>query len=225
MPGYVRKALTRFQHPPPAKRQDQPYPHVKPNYGVKKQYSQENDGSPALNKAGKKIIQEVCGVFLFLTRAVDGGTTPCPQLSRVPTGKPDGENNGTLQAVFIFHVNTGRRCTHLPSKRHGPCKPQRCVLVVPPQAQIPQLCQRPHAHGGKRRNPHQQRGSPQHLVNNPDRHVIHGGGRSGCLIHLCENSRFNATNANQTWKLTTAHSDANRQCNSTCTTHQPNSTK
>ena len=36
MPGYVQKALTRFQHPLPAKRQDQPYPHVKPNYGAKK---------------------------------------------------------------------------------------------------------------------------------------------------------------------------------------------
>ena len=76
MPGYVRKALTRFQHPPPAKRQDQPYPHVKPNYGVKKQYSQEGDDSPALSKAGKKIIQEVCGEFLFLARAVDGGLLP-----------------------------------------------------------------------------------------------------------------------------------------------------
>jgi hypothetical protein len=76
MPGYVRKALTRFQHKPPAKRQDQPYPHVKPNYGAKQQYSQENDNSPALNKAGKKFIQEVCGVFLFLARAVDGGLLP-----------------------------------------------------------------------------------------------------------------------------------------------------
>ncbi len=62
--------------PPPAKRQDQPYPHVKPNYGAKKQYSQEEDDSPALSKAGKKIIQEVCGVFLFLARAVDGGLLP-----------------------------------------------------------------------------------------------------------------------------------------------------
>jgi hypothetical protein len=76
MPGYVRKALIRFQHPPPAKRQDQPYPHVKPNYGAKKQYSQEDDDSPALSKAGKKFIQEVCGVFLFLARAVDGGLLP-----------------------------------------------------------------------------------------------------------------------------------------------------
>ncbi len=48
----------------------------KPNYGAKQQYSQENDNSPALNKAGKKFIQEVCGVFLFLARAVDGGLLP-----------------------------------------------------------------------------------------------------------------------------------------------------
>ena len=40
--------------PPPAKQQDQPYPHVKPNYGAKMQYAQEDDNSPALNKAGKK---------------------------------------------------------------------------------------------------------------------------------------------------------------------------
>jgi len=76
MPGYVQKALTRFQHPPPSKRQDQPYPHIKPNYGAKTQYSQEDDNSPVLSKAGEKIIQEVCGIFLFLARAVDGGLLP-----------------------------------------------------------------------------------------------------------------------------------------------------
>jgi hypothetical protein len=76
MPGYVNKALTRFRHPPPAKRQDQPYPHVKPNYGAKVQYAQDIDNSPALDKAGKLFIQEVCGVFLFLARGVDGGLLP-----------------------------------------------------------------------------------------------------------------------------------------------------
>ncbi len=69
-------ALTRFQHPPPTKQQDQPYPHVKPNYGAHTQYPQGEDVSPALDKAGKKFIQEVYGVFLFLARAVDGGLLP-----------------------------------------------------------------------------------------------------------------------------------------------------
>ena len=44
------------------------------------------------------------------------GTTPGPQLSCVPTGKPNGENNGSLQEVFGLHDNTGRSHTHLPSK-------------------------------------------------------------------------------------------------------------
>jgi hypothetical protein len=76
MPGYMHKALTHFQHPPPGKQQDQPYPHVKPNYGANMQYAQGENISPALDKAGKKFVQEVCGVFLFLTRAVNGGLLP-----------------------------------------------------------------------------------------------------------------------------------------------------
>ncbi len=39
MPGYVTKALTHFQHPPPVESQDQPYPHAKPNYGAKTQHA------------------------------------------------------------------------------------------------------------------------------------------------------------------------------------------
>jgi hypothetical protein len=76
MPNYVTKALARFRHPPPTKPQDQPYPHVKPNYGAKEQYAKPDDDSPPLDKHGKKFIQEVCGVFLFLARGVDGGILP-----------------------------------------------------------------------------------------------------------------------------------------------------
>jgi hypothetical protein len=76
MPGYVTKALTRFQHPPPVKSQVQPYPHAKPNYGAKTQHAMAEDTNPPLDKAGKKFIQEVCGVFLFLARGVNSGLLP-----------------------------------------------------------------------------------------------------------------------------------------------------
>ncbi len=158
MPGYVRKALTRFQHPHPEKQQDQPYPHVKPNYGGKKQYSQKDDDSPALSKAGKKFIQEVCGVFLFLARAVDGGLLPALSSLVSQQAKPNRENNGAMQAVFGLHVMPRRSRTNLLSKRYGSRNPQR--RVIPIRAQIPQPRRRPHVHGGKRQNPHQQRGSP-----------------------------------------------------------------
>ncbi len=59
MPGYVTKALTRFQHPQPVKSQDQPYLHTKPNYGAKTQHAMAEDTTPPLNKEGKKFIQEV----------------------------------------------------------------------------------------------------------------------------------------------------------------------
>ena len=71
MPGYVANALHRFQHPPPRIPQDQPHPHVQKNYGAKVQHAKEPDDAPPLDKAGKKFIQEVTGVFLFHARAVD----------------------------------------------------------------------------------------------------------------------------------------------------------
>jgi hypothetical protein len=37
---------------------------------------QVEDNSPTLNKAGKKFIQEVCRVFLYLVPVVDGGLLP-----------------------------------------------------------------------------------------------------------------------------------------------------
>jgi hypothetical protein len=66
MTGSVAKALTRFWHPPPVKIQNQSYPHAKPNYGAKMQHATAKDTSPPLKKLGKKFIQEVYRVFLFL---------------------------------------------------------------------------------------------------------------------------------------------------------------
>ena len=88
MPNYVTKALTRFQNPPPRKPQDQPYPHVKPTYGAKLQFARPDDDSPPLDKAGKKFIQEVCGVFLFLARGVDGGLLPALSLLASQQARP-----------------------------------------------------------------------------------------------------------------------------------------
>ena len=39
MLGYVEAAIVHFDHPPPKRPQHQPYPHVKPGYGQKVQYT------------------------------------------------------------------------------------------------------------------------------------------------------------------------------------------
>ncbi len=51
--------------------QDQLHPHIKKQYGAKVQHTKPHDDTPLLDKAGKKFIQEVTGVFLYLARAVD----------------------------------------------------------------------------------------------------------------------------------------------------------
>jgi hypothetical protein len=66
MSSYVEKALKCFQHPPPIVPQDQPHQHVKKMYGVKVQPANPLNTSPPLDKAGKKFIQEVTGVFVYL---------------------------------------------------------------------------------------------------------------------------------------------------------------
>jgi hypothetical protein len=66
MPTYVEKELKQFQHLPPIVPQDQPHQHVKKMYGEKVQHANPPNTSPSLDKAGKKFIQEVTGVFLYL---------------------------------------------------------------------------------------------------------------------------------------------------------------
>ena len=71
MPGYVEKALIRFNHIKPAKPQHQPHPHIPIEYGTKVQTSAPEDTSPKLGKEMTKFCQEVTGVFLYYARAVD----------------------------------------------------------------------------------------------------------------------------------------------------------
>jgi hypothetical protein len=66
MPSYVEKALKSFQYPPLIAPQDQPHQHVKKMYGAKVQIANSLNTSPPLDKTGKKFIQEVTGVFLYL---------------------------------------------------------------------------------------------------------------------------------------------------------------
>ena len=99
MPGYVRKALVRFQHPVPKKPEHQPYESAKPAYGAKVQYAKEVLDSPKLNKEDKKFVQQVIGVFLFYGRAVDG-TILCP-LSAIAMDQ-ENPTQETLKKVKKF---------------------------------------------------------------------------------------------------------------------------
>jgi hypothetical protein len=76
MPNYVKKALKQFQHIA-KKCQYAPYLCVPIHYGAKKQYTMQDSKAPLLDDKAKWFIQQVCGKFLFLSRAVDS-TLYCP---------------------------------------------------------------------------------------------------------------------------------------------------
>ena len=99
MPGYVPKALKRFAHEPPAKPQRQPYPHVPPDYGARKQYAKAPDNAPLLDAEGKKYVMQVTGTFLYYARAVD--STMLPVLSSLASEQSAPTTN-TLKKVKQF---------------------------------------------------------------------------------------------------------------------------
>jgi len=76
MPNYVKIALKQFQHIA-RKLQHSPYPSIPIQYGAKKQYATQELTAPLLDDKTKCFIQQVCGKFLFLGRAVDS-TLLCP---------------------------------------------------------------------------------------------------------------------------------------------------
>ena len=71
MPGYIERALLRFQHPLPSRPQHSPHAWIAPHYGAPTQLTDHPDNSAALPANGKLFIQQVIGVLLWYARAVD----------------------------------------------------------------------------------------------------------------------------------------------------------
>ena len=71
VPGFVNKALTKYQHLKPAKPQHAPAKAGPIQYGSKTQQSKPEDTSPQLSPAGIKRIQDVVGTFGWYARATD----------------------------------------------------------------------------------------------------------------------------------------------------------
>jgi hypothetical protein len=71
LPGYVKRALHRFQHTAPRKPEHAPSKFTPPNYGAKQQLTELEDASDLLDASGKQRIQEIVGVLLYYARAVD----------------------------------------------------------------------------------------------------------------------------------------------------------
>ena len=74
MPGYVHRALARFNHTKPTRFQHSLHRWNKPAYGRRVQYANDNDKSEKLDAKGKKLIQAIVGSFLYYGRALETPT-------------------------------------------------------------------------------------------------------------------------------------------------------
>jgi hypothetical protein len=71
MPGYVTRALQRFNHATPTRKHNAPHRWTAPQYGAKIQYADDPDTSKPLDLAGQRHIQQVLGTLLYYAHAVD----------------------------------------------------------------------------------------------------------------------------------------------------------
>ena len=86
-------------------RQDSPYPHVTPNYGAKKQYAEEVDASPPLDKEGTRRIQQINGKFLFLGRAIDSTVLKALGSLGTQQAEPTEETNKRANQLIDYLVS------------------------------------------------------------------------------------------------------------------------
>ena len=70
MPGYIERALSRFQHPTPTRPQHAPHTWNAPTYGTKQQFIL-HDETPTLDLKDTRRVQEILGTLLYYARAVD----------------------------------------------------------------------------------------------------------------------------------------------------------
>jgi hypothetical protein len=72
MPGYIDKAMKRFNIPIPTHKTDSPILYTPPSYGNKDPQKPIEDHSPSLSESGISRLRSIVGVLLFYARAVDG---------------------------------------------------------------------------------------------------------------------------------------------------------
>ncbi len=99
MPNYVQKALKQFQHKA-GKLQHAPYQSTPIQYDTKKQYATQESEVPLLDNKAKRFIQQVCGKFFFLGRAVDS-TLLCP-ISAIASQSSKPTEDTMQQTLQLF---------------------------------------------------------------------------------------------------------------------------
>lgn len=66
MPGYIHRALNKFQHSKPVKPQHSPYQYIIPNYKIHPQIASLPDEAPHVSAEQTNQVQQIIGTLLFM---------------------------------------------------------------------------------------------------------------------------------------------------------------
>ena len=208
MPGYTKKALKQFKHER-RKLQHQPYPSAIIKYGAKTQYATAQSTLPQLDKHGKKFIQQVCGKFLFLGRAVES-TLLCP-ISAIASqaAKPTKDTmKQTLQLLDYIATQEEAVLTYSTSDMKLVVHSDASYLSEPQSIQQGRRAllplQRSH-------NTSQQWRCAQHCTHHQTCHDVSHRSRIGSIIHHDKRSSVYQNSVNGNGPQTTFDTIANRQ--------------
>jgi hypothetical protein len=70
MPGYIKAALHKYQHPAPARPEQAPHTWNPPIYGAKTQFVNEATPSSYLSEKDVNKLQQLMGTLLYYARVV-----------------------------------------------------------------------------------------------------------------------------------------------------------
>ncbi len=101
MPGYIERALHRFQHPMPTKPEHSPHAWQKPTFGAKTQFALLPDVTAALDAADKRRVLEVLGTLLFYARAID--STLLTAIGELATEQSEGNQNTMAKLAQLLN--------------------------------------------------------------------------------------------------------------------------
>jgi hypothetical protein len=103
MPGYVKAALHKFQHPQPTAPQHSPYPWNQPQHNTKaSQEAIAPDASPKLPPTDIKRIQKIVGTLLYYARrAIDN--TMLVSLNTLAAEQSKGTENTAKAIVHLLN--------------------------------------------------------------------------------------------------------------------------
>jgi hypothetical protein len=107
MPGYIKAALHKYQHPAPARPEHTPHTWNPPIYGAKTQFGDDKTTSPALSGKDVNKLQQLTGTILYYAKAVDPTLKLCQSMfwhlnNQTPQkSQQTKSSNFSINATFI----------------------------------------------------------------------------------------------------------------------------